>query len=186
MNEKMKFTLLLIVMLGLLVVEIIHLFTQIRTVVIQSKTKVKVFPKGPSSYAALFSILVGFIMIYTFVVSDSFVYNNSNDISDNLMKLGYKPWHYVYNLGKFVGILIIVNAVLAFFGRFAIDKEYIITNTGTKLSASKCMMAKSGDIVTVTYRPNSPKMPSVVLKYSTSSESGKKAYEIMQENYKTL
>lgn len=186
MNEKLKFMLLLIVLILFAVFETAYIILQASTYIKQKNTTVKVFAKGMIKLSSVFSLIVGILMVYTFIVSDSFIYNNSADRSENLMKLGYRPWHFVYTLGKVAGVLIIIAAVISFFNRFAVDKDYIITDNGKRISSDKCMAAKSGNIVTVTYAPGGVVIPSVLFKFVTDSESGKKAYDIIQENYKTL
>ena len=176
--ENFKFIALLIFICVFGIYEIIYVYLQARTFMLQKGCSVKVFPKGASKFISFFTILVGFTMIYTFSLQDSMLYGTSPDeLAD------YNKWHFLYCAGMFIGGVVIVSSILGLINRYAITETHIITNNGQKIAREKCLMSRNGDTVIVTHRPNPPKLPTVLIKFNISSSNGENAYKILDENY---
>lgn len=183
MGEKTKFTFLLIVLVGFSIFEIGYVLFQLRTFILQKNIKVKVLPYGFGKFSAFFSIIVGLVMIHTFNIQDSFIYNDAADVAHTSLTISYKAWHFVYNSGIFAGSAMIINSFLTLFSRFAIDPDYVITSNGKKISKEKCMIAKNGNIMTITHRPDAPALPTVLVKFDTTTTAGKAAVDVLNDSY---
>lgn len=186
MSENLKYGLLLIVLVAFSIFEIAYVLLQLKAIWMQKCSPVKVFPKGAVKYTSIFSIIVGIVMIYTFIVSDSFLYNDSRSAPVEGMMLGYKAWHGVYTLGKVAGLLIIIGALLSIFTRFSINTNEIITGNGQIIPAAKCMFAVNENIVTVTYSAGGATLPVVLLKFRVDNKTGQEALAILDEHYRKL
>ena len=72
--ENFKFIALLIFVCVFGIYEIIYVYLQARTFILQRNCSVKVFPKGASKFISFFTIIVGITMIYTFSLQDSMLF----------------------------------------------------------------------------------------------------------------
>lgn len=175
--ENFKFIALLLFICVFGIYEIIYVYLQARTFILQRNCSVKVFPKGASKFISFFTIIVGITMIYTFSLQDSMLFAAPEEMAS------YNKWHFLYCAGMFTGGAVIISSILALISRFAITETHIITNNGQKIAREKCLMSRNGDTVIVTHRPNAPKLPTVLIKFNISSSNGENAYKILDENY---